>query len=389
LKIVGGMTLGVSVYLAKVAAPIEAIPYNWLPPPHLEPNTLLRKAQKLGPGTVEGPEALAFRGKYIFSGLADGRIIALDTEWSQADTLLFTGDPQKALPFPCAEYHTEPICGRPLGLQFDSRGMLYVIDAYMGLLEINVSNTRRMTPNRLSTNPNDKKRTPVRFGDGIAVSQQPKGPIYFTDASSLYSLRDCGLLMLDGRSTGRLLVYNPKTRQSSTLLEDLAFPNGVLLDPQEEFLLIAESAKVQILKYHLQGNRKGKVEVWASNLPIFPDNLSWDIDPRTGEFNGKVWVAGSKRSWISETLAGLPSVRNLIAKILKPETILALGSTEAVALRLDKDGTTLDAPQDSSGRITVLTGVYAHGDSLYLASFRKETKFIGKIARAELHLQGE
>jgi len=90
-----------------------------------------------------------------------------------------------------------------------------------------------------------------------------------------------------------------------------------------------------------------------------------------------------------EVLAGLPTLRNLIAKVLKPETIMSLGSTEAIALRLDTDGAILDAPQDTSGRITVLTGVYPHGDSLYLASLRKDTKFIGKIPRSELHLHGE
>jgi hypothetical protein len=33
----------------------------------------------------------------------------------------------------------EQNCGRPLGMQFDRHGMLYVVDAYYGIYKVNVN----------------------------------------------------------------------------------------------------------------------------------------------------------------------------------------------------------------------------------------------------------
>ena len=35
-------------------------------------------------------------------------------------------------------YEGEPMCGRPLGLEFDADGLLWVVDAYLGVFRVDV-----------------------------------------------------------------------------------------------------------------------------------------------------------------------------------------------------------------------------------------------------------
>jgi hypothetical protein len=83
LKIAAGLISICAWYVVNLACPIETEEYSMPPLPVLGTNTLLRKALQVSRPLLDGPEALAFRGKFIFSGLADGRIVVLDTEFNQ------------------------------------------------------------------------------------------------------------------------------------------------------------------------------------------------------------------------------------------------------------------------------------------------------------------
>ena len=79
----------------------------------------------------------------------------------------------------------------------------------------------------------------LRLTDAAIVSRD--GSIFFTDASYKYSFEDHILDIIEARPHGRLLKYDPKTRSTITLLDNLYFANGVALSGNEDFLVFCET----------------------------------------------------------------------------------------------------------------------------------------------------
>ena len=67
------------------------------------------------------------------------------------------------------------------------------------------------------------------------------GMIYFTDASSKYNLKDSVLDILEGNPHGRLMSYDPSTKETKVLVRDIYFANGVVISPDQNFLIYCES----------------------------------------------------------------------------------------------------------------------------------------------------
>ena len=77
--------------------------------------------------------------------------------------------------------------------------------------------------------------------------------------------------------------YDPKTKMSETLLDDLYFANGIALSDNEDYLLVNDLARARVLKYHLKGAKQGKTEVLLKT-PGLPDNLVAIGKDRYGKF---------------------------------------------------------------------------------------------------------
>lgn len=60
-----------------------------------------------------------------------------------------------------------------------------------------------------------------------------------------------------GSPSGRLMVYDRQTKKSSVLKEKLHFPNGMLLSPDEDSIVFAETMQFRLLKYWLKGPKSG------------------------------------------------------------------------------------------------------------------------------------
>jgi len=97
----------------------------------LEVNNHLDGAEHLFADKVVGPECLITRGNSIYASLHNGNVVRLD-----GDHVTFITKFGKPCEFPAEE----AICGRPLGLAFDtlSEDKLIVTDAYYGLWEVNL-----------------------------------------------------------------------------------------------------------------------------------------------------------------------------------------------------------------------------------------------------------
>ncbi|KAF6284094.1 adipocyte plasma membrane associated protein [Rhinolophus ferrumequinum] len=114
-------------------SPIDPQPLSFKEPPLLlgvlQPNTKLRKAERLFENQLVGPESIANIGDAMFTGTLDGRIIKFES--GEVETIARFGSG------PCKTQDDEPACGRPLGIRAGPNGTLFVADAYKGLFEVN------------------------------------------------------------------------------------------------------------------------------------------------------------------------------------------------------------------------------------------------------------
>ena len=130
-----------------------------------------------------------------------------------------------------------------------------------------------------------------------SVAPSRDGKIYYTDSSTNYYL-DEALGELLGAPSGRLLVFDPETNESIVLKDQIHFTNGLVLSPEEDYLIFAETLKSRLHKYWIKGPKSGKykdnfedyfhalkstiqigmTEIFMEGLPGSPDNLNFSPD---------------------------------------------------------------------------------------------------------------
>jgi len=92
------------------------------------------------------------------------------------------------------------------------------------------------------------------------------GNVYFTDASDKFGDDNLQYDVLEGRPHGALYRYNVTTNTTERILDDLYFANGVVVDPAEEFVLVAETSGFRIQKLWLKGPKAGQTEIFYRGL---------------------------------------------------------------------------------------------------------------------------
>lgn len=340
------LVLAVPAYLLWLLfSPSTVDPAIWTPPaaPKLEgayaPNRVLKDVQHLAVGVGEGPEGVAVDAVgRVYAGYLDGRAIQLAANGASYVELANTQ-------------------GRPLGVGFSPSGGLVVADARKGLLHIG----SRGEADVLSTG---SEGLPFAFADDVDNAKLSK-TVYFSDASSKYGLPDYLRDLFEHRGTGRLLSYDLETHETKTLLTGLYFANGVAVGPDDAYVLVNETAAYRITRYWLKGEKAGTHDVFADNLPGFPDNLS---------FNGRdrFWVAlPSLRDPMLDGLADKPLLRKLLARL--PSRVQALLQTgkpkHGFVLGFDLDGKVVANLQDEGpDAYSPITSVEERGPWLYFGS---------------------
>ncbi|EDV43935.2 uncharacterized protein Dana_GF18728 [Drosophila ananassae] len=232
----------------------------------LQLNTHLDGAKHLFKGQVFGPENL-LRGKEgLYTGIHGGEVVQLNVEKELLETITKVGEP-------CDYMFDDKKCGYPVGLALDTKGNnLIVGDAYHGLWEVNIKSNKKtqlVSPKEIL--PGTRVDRPAQLFNSVAVARN--GDIYWTD-----SLSDDVALVLFANPSGRLFRYDRERRTNEVLLDGLAFANGVALSPNEDFVVVVETAAMRLLKYYLKGSRAGQTEVFVDGLPGLPDNLTPDSE---------------------------------------------------------------------------------------------------------------
>ncbi|BFG30270.1 protein STRICTOSIDINE SYNTHASE-LIKE 3 [Prunus yedoensis var. nudiflora] len=310
-------------------------------PTERDPENRLQKSEIKFLNQVQGPESVAFDplGRGPYAGVADGRVLFWNGQsWTDfAYTSPHRSDICSPKPSPLSYLKNEHICGRPLGLRFDKKtGDLYIADAYFGLLKVGPEGGLA-TP--LTT---EAEGVPLRFTNDLDIDEE--GNVYFTDSSTTYQRRNFMQLIFSAEDTGRVLKYNPTTKETTVLEKNLQFPNGLSLSKDGSFFVFCEGAIGRLRKYWLKGEKAGTSEVFAV-LPGFPDNV------RTNE-NGDFWVAvNSRRNMYTRLCALFPQIRKFLLKLPIPAKIHIWGRPHAAVVKYSPEGKILQILEDSQGKV--------------------------------------
>ncbi|XP_031121663.1 protein STRICTOSIDINE SYNTHASE-LIKE 3-like [Ipomoea triloba] len=325
---------------------VDLPPWSELP---VEKDTqnLLQKSELKFLNQIQGPESIAFdpQGRGPYTGVADGRVLF----WNGEKWIDFTYtspnrssicDP-KPNPTPFSYVKNEHICGRPLGLRFEKRtGDLYIADAYFGLMKVGPEGGQAMP---LTT---EAEGVPFRFTNDLDVDDE--GNIYFTDSSINYPRRNFFQLSFSAEDTGRVLKYNQRTKETTVLLRNIQFPNGLSLSKDGSFFVYCEGLMERLKKYWLKGEKAGTSEVMAV-VPGYPDNI------RANE-RGEFWVGIHCRRSVYSYISGLyPNLRKFLLKLpipLKIHYLLYIGGRlHGTIVKYSPEGKVLRVLEDSQGKV--------------------------------------
>ncbi|KAF7634794.1 Str_synth domain-containing protein [Meloidogyne graminicola] len=380
--------VGISIYFNDEFEPVV---YRLPQPPALKgplkPNNYLRNAQLLLKGKISGPESLVVekdgKNTIIYTGTWDGKLLKIANGVVKKTLKIRPGKKSYA----CGgSYHTEPKCGRPLGIRRLNEKEFIVAEAYSGLYSVDFENgvvtqifsTEILIENKKCNFANDLDILDILNGTSSFT-------VFLSHSSTRWDRRRFLHDFLEGKSTGRLLRIDFETihkPQASVALEGLAFANGVQLHPDGETLLVSECSRARILRYHHSGPKKGQYSVFIKNLPGFPDNIRLSSSGQSF-FVGMASVRHSEQfiSFI-DFLGRYPWIRWGIVQLVPQQylaSLLTLFSQKyGLVLELDLTGKIIRSYHDPTG--TVVQGVSQASDDgnfLYLGSFHAD--FIAKV----------
>lgn len=368
LSLGGLLLLPLLFILLILESPIHPEVFSLKDPPQMkgcwEPNLKLREAERIYEDQVLGPESIVNIGDVLFAGTADGKIVKLIGR--RVHTLTRLGK------LPCGSREQEPSCGRPLGIRAGPNGTLFVADAYLGVFEVNPStgeSTRLVSGGQLVAGRK------LSFINDITVTRDGR-KLFFTDSSSRWQRRDYLQLLMEATDDGRVLELDLETRDLTVVMENLRFPNGIQLLPDEESVLVAETTMARIRRVHVAGLNKGGMDTFVENLPGFPDN----IRPSSG---GGYWVAMSSVRpnpgfSVMDFLSQRPWIKKFIFKLFSPEVLMKFSPPYSLVAELHDGGVCSRSFHDPGGLVAgYVSEVHEHQGSLYLGSFR--SNYIAKL----------
>lgn len=327
-------------------APVPVTPVAWNAPENpgftgqYTANDRLAALTPIGIGDESGPEDLAVDSKgNVYASVHSGAILRL----LQGDSVF--------RPW----VHTQ---GRPLGIEMDAHDRLWVADAMLGLLRIEPDGTVIKITDSV-------EGSAIGYADDVDIA--PDGMVYFSDASTKFpasahggTLQASLLDLMEHGGHGRLLSYDPVTRDTNVLLRGLQFANGIALSGDGQYVMINETGSYQVLKLWLQGPLAGTSEVIIDNLPGFPDNIARAAD-------GHFWLGlASPRSAALDALSDYPGLRKVVQRL--PAFLRPKAQHYGHVIKLSGEGQVLLSLQDPAGKIPMTTGAIELEEQLLVSS---------------------
>lgn len=169
--------------------------------------------------------------------------------------------------------------GGPLDMRFDAAGNLIVSSWGQGLIAINPAGEVRT----IVADGEMIGGRPYGYSDGIAIATD--GRVFHTQGTNdAINALSTVSAFVSNAGPGRLIVTDPVTGESQVLIDDLSFGNGIVLAPDESYVLVADQFRYRILRYWMTGEQAGTQDVWMDSLPGLPHNLYRDDQ-------NVIWVA--------------------------------------------------------------------------------------------------
>ncbi|VVC91545.1 unnamed protein product [Leptidea sinapis] len=153
--------------------------------------------QKLYKSELVGPEAFHLWKNEIYTSLATGEIVKFSTEGH----LTFVTKIGKKC------------------------------DAYLGIWRVDLRNDNQEM--LVSPHIPINGKTPKLFN---SVALDKNDGLYWTDSSTEYHLND-GVFASISDPSGRLIYYNFSTKENKVLIDNLWFPNGIIISPDHSFIV--------------------------------------------------------------------------------------------------------------------------------------------------------
>ena len=238
--------VGIVLYFIAWPVPIDPVP--WMAPQNpgytgpFAVNERLKDIETFPIAGNHGPEDIALDAKgRIYAATHEGNIVRLDPDGSNPENWVNTK-------------------GRPLGIDFYRQGNLIVADAFRGLLSI--------TPDgSISELATIADGIPIRYADDVDVAAD--GKVYFSDASTKFGAKESGgtyeaslLDLMEHGGHGRLIVYDPATGVTKTLLDGLNFANGVAVSHDQNYVLVNETGGYRVIRFWIAGQKNGQFETF-------------------------------------------------------------------------------------------------------------------------------
>ncbi|KAI0560956.1 Strictosidine synthase [Gracilaria domingensis] len=266
--------------------------------------------------------------------------------------------------------------GALLGGAFDpSTGALYVCDSTHGLLRVppdpSKAHTEIVAP-ALSSDPLDE----ITYCDDVHVTSD--GKVYFTSATKLFPQRDMhsrhsntyGTYVTDvlyGSPSGRVLLYDPETMETTQLADGIAFANGIAVHPSGDYALFAETTTMKIWKLWLRGDKCGERQVLVE-LPGFPDGISYD------SVGKQFWVTlYGPAVFTSRLVPRVPVFIRRLAANLPPKLLIPSKPASMVAAIDEETGKVSVQYGDPSKTHGLVAAAHRCGDDLWLGILHGST----------------
>ncbi|KAJ2953359.1 hypothetical protein O0L34_g949 [Tuta absoluta] len=267
----------------------------------LQQNEALNNGQKLYENKLKGPEGFVLYNGEVYTGTATGEIFKLSPGGKVSYITKFGEG--------CEAQSDPGKCGRPLGLAVDeTTGQLYVADIYLGIWKVDIKSGKKQQ--LVSHRKEIEGRKPLFF-NSVALSKN--GDLYWTESTEFRL--DSGFKPYLADPSGRLIHYNAATNKNKVLLDGLWLANGVVVSPDNKFVVVAESNAFRLQKYYIDGPKKGKSEVFLGGLPGAPDNLR--ALPDGSGFTCSLYLTFAEdEPHIARSLAKTPVIRKFLARIL-------------------------------------------------------------------------
>jgi len=164
------------------------------------------------------------------------------------------------------------------------------------------------------------------------------------------------LEIMESKGTGRVLAYDPRTRQTRTIARGLVFPNGVAMHPDGS-VLVNETGRYRTLKID---PASGRMTDWISNMPGFPDNIN---PGPNGTF--LLGLISPRSEWLDANAAE-PGARKFAMRL--PPSMRPKAVPYVHIVQLNADGDVLRTLQDPDGAYHDATGAIVHDKQLYVTS---------------------